>query len=424
MAYQNVGTPRFYIDYLSYWKSIGFIEEERITNTPQPDSDLTRNSFLGLDPTTPVNIYTDGTTKLFNVKIYLKGFIHHSEIATEGSNGFVAFLGHNLNKTPTLPEGEEATPWGEHLIIRANWDSPDMDYSQIEESYGVGTTPPEQSNDDSYTGWHAVNESTAQGINYVNTEESEGDILPGSGFHHHENSGFSIYRTNASSTRPYALLQYLNFNFYYYDDAGLGDANKLDFLWDGNLNSISSGKIYDMPHSPDLDLTMTIENDGFDSITTQGGSHLSNIRYNGAPMWNIGGVEVPPWTIGEPTTAGRRNGRRVWSLKFSHLTDKDLFMANYSGGFYRETNANIDASEFQTNYNGEEIFAQNLNNDDSFFGRVLNYIGSGCRFIFQPDNTNNNPDQFAICQLDQDSLQIKQVAYKVYDISLKIREVW
>jgi len=45
MAYQNVGTPRFYIDYLSYWKSIGFIEEERITNTPQPDSDLTRNSF-------------------------------------------------------------------------------------------------------------------------------------------------------------------------------------------------------------------------------------------------------------------------------------------------------------------------------------------------------------------------------------------
>ena len=58
------------------------------------------------------------------------------------------------------------------------------------------------------------------------------------------------------------------------------------------------------------------------------------------------------------------------------------------------------------------------------FLMVLNKIGNGQRFIFQPDNTNNNPDQFAICQLDQDSLDIKQVANGVYDISLKIRETW
>ena len=428
MAYQNVGTPRFYIDYLTYWKSIGFIEEEILTGTGQLNSDPTRNSFLGLDPTTPVIIDKDEseTAKVFGVKIYFKGHIHYKEIETDQSNGFVAFLGHNLNKKPEYHSGNQATPWGDYLTVRANWDSPDMDYSQIEASYGVGNVAADVSSPDSYVGWQAVNNSSFEGVNYIKTESDEdiGNIFPGSGFHHHENSGFSIYRTATSTSRPYTLLNFWKTDFHYYDDGGSSNANQHPFVWNGNLNSVSAGKLYDVPHSPELDLTMTIENDGFDSITTQGGSHLTNIRYNGAPMWNIGGVDVPPWTIGEPTAVGRRRGRRVWSLNFKHLAGKDLFMANYSSGMYRETSANIDADEFQSNYNGEEIFAQNLNNDDSFFGRVLNYVGNGCRFIFQPDNTNFNPDQFAICQLDQDSLDIKQVANGVYDISLKIREVW
>ena len=418
MAYQNVGTPRFYIDFLTYWKSIGFIEKEELTGTHETDLDPNRNSFLGLDPATPVIIDKDASENAdyFGVKISLKGNIHYKEIETTGKNGFVAFLGHNLNKKPEYHSDNEATPWGNYLTVRANWDSPDMDYSQIGSSYG----------DDSYTGWHAVDHNFFEGVNYIKTESDEniGNIFPGSGFHHHENSGFSIYRTDASTGRPYALLNWLRFNFYYYDNTGNSNASKHPFIWNGNLNSISAGKLYDMPHSPELDVTMTIENDGFDAITTQGGAHLNNIKYNGAPMWNIGGVDVPSWTIGEPTAIGRRRGRRVWSLNFKHLAGKDLFMANYSSGMYRETSANIDADEFQSNYNGEEIFAQNLNNDDSFFGSVLNYIGNGCRFIFQPDNTNFNPDQFAICQLDQNSLNIKQVANGVYDISLKIREVW
>ena len=34
------------------------------------------------------------------------------------------------------------------------------------------------------------------------------------------------------------------------------------------------------------------------------------------------------------------------------------------------------------------------------------------------------PDGFAICILDQKGISIKQVAHQVYDISLKIMEVW
>ena len=315
-----------------------------------------------------------------------------------------------------------------------------------------------------------------------------------------------------------------------------------------------------MPHSPELDLTMTIENDGYDAITTQGGAHLSNVKYTGAPMWErVDGTKVPPWTIGEPTTPGRRTGRRVWNLQFNYLSDSDLFASNYmsntyadldslasyndedkdilnlgadvldngdfeddsvpstwtgsaeanlggwiSGGTHNSNNkftisggqctlisdgtlvnisqtpltigityqitvniktvssgqinfrvgsnnqyydttgiktftATANSSYFEIKRAGacnitfddvvvrpvnQSDFYYTLDNDDSFHAQVLNKIGNGQRFIFQPDNTNNNPDQFAICQLDQDSLKIKQVANGLYNIKLKIREVW
>ena len=46
------------------------------------------------------------------------------------------------------------------------------------------------------------------------------------------------------------------------------------------------------------------------------------------------------------------------------------------------------------------------------------------KFIFQPDSTDNSPDGFAICILDQSGIRMTQTRHKTYDISLKIREVW
>ena len=45
-------------------------------------------------------------------------------------------------------------------------------------------------------------------------------------------------------------------------------------------------------------------------------------------------------------------------------------------------------------------------------------------FIFQPDSNNNNPDQFAICKFDMKEFKFEQVANGVYNVKLKIREVW
>ena len=69
-------------------------------------------------------------------------------------------------------------------------------------------------------------------------------------------------------------------------------------------------------------------------------------------------------------------------------------------------------------------FKTDINTDSSFQSVVLNKVGNGQKFIFQPDNTANNPGDFAICVLDQDSLKVTQVAHNTFDCQMKIKEVW
>ena len=207
-----------------------------------------------------------------------------------------------------------------------------------------------------------------------------------------------------------------------------------DFVNENNVvghwvGGVSGGFYYDMPNSPDLEIELEIQNDGFKSIITQGGSHLNQINYNGTPDWtrvdHFTGEEynVPAWTIGEPSTFGRRRGRRSWSLKFSYFSEEDLFASNYMTNTYTQ-NADGYNSDDLHDVEGNDTLYYNLENDDSFHAQVLNRIGNNEKFIFQADNTNFNQDQFAICQLDQDSLVINQVSNGTYEISFKILEVW
>ena len=67
----------------------------------------------------------------------------------------------------------------------------------------------------------------------------------------------------------------------------------------------------------------------------------------------------------------------------------------------------------------------NLFGDNDFLSEVWNKtLGGTLPFIFQPDNNNNNPDQFAICKFDQDSLDLQRVSPSVMNLKLKIKEVW
>ena len=375
MAYQNIGIPRFYIDWGEWQKNLGVLDTGQMDYVDGDEGDIGEIATLeemigivGLDPFNPLILSVNG--------LNTKGRVTFTSGAENGAEhtgfpNYIALLNHNFYSSNTKFNIQTSSTGTDNYSI------------DLESSI----------------------------INY----EDENTSFPDWG----GNDGFSIAEIK-NNVNP-SGSKFLRLAISSGTDPDLGHT----FTNDVYIGAISFGRFYDMPHSPELDVTMTIENDGFDAITTQGGTHLTNIRYNGAPMWKrADGSEIPPWTIGEPTTVGRRRGRRVWSMNFKYLSDKDLFASNYMSNTYTENPDGYDSADLDTDADNNEVFYYNLDNDDSFHAQVLNKIGNGQRFIFQPDNTNNNPDQFAICQLDQNSLNIKQVANGVYDISLKIREVW
>lgn len=193
------------------------------------------------------------------------------------------------------------------------------------------------------------------------------------------------------------------------------------------IGSVSFGFYYDIPHAPDTDLNMTVEFDGYESVTTKSGSTLSNVMYMGAPWWyDLDDNKKEPWAVGSTNGITKKAGRKSWDLKFSYISSKDLFASNYMSNTYMDDPSSSYNDIYATNLDmssDSTSFEYNLNNDNSFMS-ILQKITNGSKFIFQPDNQSSNPSDFHICTLDQNSLSVRQTAYQVYEFSLKISECW
>ena len=78
-----------------------------------------------------------------------------------------------------------------------------------------------------------------------------------------------------------------------------------------------------------------------------------------------------------------------------------------------------------TDFFSDGTFIDSSFDDTSFMNVVMSRtMGGALPFIFQPDGDNPAVDQWAICEFDQNAFEFEQVAHNVYNISLKIREVW
>tara|TARA_Y100001973_G_C5197986_1_gene335624 strand:- start:265 stop:1623 length:1359 start_codon:yes stop_codon:yes gene_type:complete len=92
---------------------------------------------------------------------------------------------------------------------------------------------------------------------------------------------------------------------------------------------------------------------------------------------------------------------------------------------YASTQYTISNTQVYISSGGDAGFNYNTLTDDSFFTQVWQKtLGGSIPFLFQPDNTNNNPDQFAIARIKDNSLKATQSAINLYDISLTIEECW
>tara|TARA_Y100001973_G_scaffold11977_3_gene16459 strand:+ start:14318 stop:15283 length:966 start_codon:yes stop_codon:yes gene_type:complete len=321
MAYQNVGTPRFYVNLIEFLHSNGVLENIHEANRTLPVN--------------PTNYNPDFS---YNIP----------KILTE--KGFVFLLGHNLK-----------TIGVEYSL--ANWNNPE----------------------------HKVNSNP---VGY---------------------DGFSLTLFNEPNL--------INIDLQVHHSA--------------NIGSVVIGTYYDMPHSPDLSLTMEREYGGIKTIETKGGASLSNSFYTKPPKWG----ELGAWELSDGTTLSQalsRSGRRVWNLSFSYLQGSDVFGSNQGldhsmldhditndevGGTADNLGWEIGQSGQDNDISGSGTFNYNILSDDNFYSQVIHKTNGGqLPFIFQPDSKDFT--QFAICKFDQNSFQFKQVANGVYNVNLKIREVW
>ena len=210
--------------------------------------------------------------------------------------------------------------------------------------------------------------------------------------------------------------------------------NRIAFRVEGNtysygetykMGSFLYGTFYDMPHSPDLNLTIGYEMDGVKKIRTKAGNDLINYQYLRPPKWG----DRAAWEMNSTDHQLARTGRRFWDLSFTMIENSDIFS---------ELSNIYDYTGIQ-NWSGEYQYT-NLLKGNSFYSQVINKTCGGILpFVFQPKggavlegdpaevnlkSSNNNPDQFAICKLDMDSIKLKQSANGVYDFSIRVKEVW
>ena len=229
--------------------------------------------------------------------------------------------------------------------------------------------------------------------------------------------GAATINVNPVSYSGFSLLKYT------------GDLTGI--IVDADVGSFVVGNTYTMPHSPDLSLTLTREYGGVKTIETKGGSTLSNDFGSKPPAWG----DLGAWELGSADPKLSRSGRRIWDLSFSYLSAKDIMgapelvdqspaTAELGGGDALTPNL-VGLGWDSDDVDDNDSFAYNLMNHNDFYSQVIHKTNGGqLPFIFQPDSSNNSPDAFAIAKLDMNSFKFEQVANGVYNIKLKIREVW
>ena len=206
------------------------------------------------------------------------------------------------------------------------------------------------------------------------------------------------------------------------------------------LGSMVVGKYWDAPNSPDLSLTMSRRFDGIKKQKTIGGKTLANIYYDGPtestkhpknPDYGRSGTyKYPPFEL--DTTAKvdsegyrfdyraksglGRKGLRSWNLTFSYISEDNMWMDN-------EVSSKLIADNVDDINDLGTADSHPMLSDESFNFVWNCTLGGTLPFIFQPDNTNNNADKFSICTFRQNTLNVKQVAFNTYTLSVTIDEV-
>ena len=391
-SYGSVGTPRIYVDYVQYAKSIGMVKYyygKKINAINGVASDA-----YDFNPAKTTQFEADGTDGYPRL-----GVVFNNSDLTEGTIP-------NSNNG-NIPETSTRDMQFRHLLGTIN-------YGGVL-NHDLGTFFKNAGNAQQ----RSISFGTTKGHDY-----GEGDILGGTTGNYINQNGCNLYSFTdfrhasinySPSDTPHSFEGiYLQIKNATDDDNAFTNPSIL------NLGTITVGRFFDLPHSANLSLNQTISYDGVQSKRTIGGSDLTQVNYL-RPKWGDlaawTNVDIDASTVNDNdfSTAGFQ-GRRSWDLSFSYISKEDMFPRSYSNntaGYYDYD----DTLAFDDGDNSTGLYTDNVVNN------WLNLtLGGQIPFIFQPDK--DKATDFAIVKIDKPSMKIEQVAHQVYDFSVKLIEVF
>lgn len=373
MAYQDVKSCRFYVDWNSYIQHLGLITGEATVRVGETDG---QGSYLPLGQLNPT----------------YQRFIKSNTAGLGASETGIIF--------------ETANGIGKLDLNEVNWSGVIGHKLGSLYNYTAGVAFRKDPSGANNTTYPKLNLTEPIVNCYVENE------LMGANY-----NGFSICKANGTTetVQPYEIT-----GIYSLYRNVQSTAHLL------KMGSYCFGEYYDMPHSPDMSLALSYEYDGINTQETLGGATISNAMYTKPADFGENGA----WQLPIYGERNYRTGRRKWDLSFSYLADTDVFPVNAATDLAYASTYSTTQMMDDFGYSGNDIYSNgsfktNLHNGKDFFSVVWNRTVAGhLPFIFQPDSTNPLPDQFALCRFDMDTLRYEQIANRLYKVQVSIRESW
>ena len=209
--------------------------------------------------------------------------------------------------------------------------------------------------------------------------------------------GSTLFTFTASNMRYWAI----QFEGTVNDSSAAANDGTFDASTDLKIGCVQLGCFYDMPHSPDMTLARSIQYDQTKILKSIGGQKYGLATNLGKFVSSTS--RSPFLTSSQSAKDSIFYGRVSYDLAFSYISDTDLIPAIYTHPYFNNTSS-------------QRTFIQDVWNVT---------LGNMLPFIFSVDNTsagNNAESELIFARFDSDTLDMKQIAHKLYNIRLKITE--
>ena len=398
---ERIHNPRFYVDRGKYLNATGVTHKWKATSkivsqATQDEYGLTENDIDALtsfNPTSPMLIQTRDKSVPIKFAIYMG--------LQDGETGinFIGALCHNLDNIAATIQFDFAktNSWSDQDLSVEN----DGDLQLGED---VPVTPILNWGHNTLKAYKPKIGTTLIEIDYtlINLPISDSENSDGTFINSGISDGLSFCIVTIAPEGPY-------------------------FTGNLTLGSIVYGNFYDMPHSPDINYTYNIKNDGIQRQKTLGGATVVNATYTKAPYWIVDleqSKRTRPFSSHTVTDSETVQSHRTWELSFSALFDYDLMSPNRDLSYQAISN-DFYSTFLRRTLGGQLPFIFEFNTKTVSTFEQTNYdMGQTYSAGMEVNAGEHYPNHFVVGRLEDSDFAFEQIAPGVFNISMTIEETW